>query len=65
MLKILYRHQFNRLNAGVQDVREHMENLCLIDLDYALKLYNNHRFSVVTFLHKEYVCGLIKGLTYY
>ena len=60
-----YQQQFNRLNACVQDVRDDKENLCFIDMDYTLKLYNNPRFSVGTFLHKEFGCGLIKGLNRY
>lgn len=34
-------------------------------MDYTLKLYNNPRFNVGTFLHKEYGSGLIKGLNRY
>lgn len=34
-------------------------------MDYTLKLYNNPMFSVGTFLHKEFGCGLIKGLNRY
>lgn len=60
-----YQQQFNRLNACVQDVHDDRENLCFIDMDYTLKLYNNPRFSVGTFLHKEYGRGLIRGLNRY
>ena len=60
-----YQQQFNRLNACVLDGREDRENLCFIDMDYTLKLYNNPKFSVGTFLHKEYGSGLIKGLNRY
>lgn len=60
-----YQQQFNRLNACVQDDHDDRENLCFMDMDYTLKLYNNPRFSVGTFLHKEYGSGLIKGLNRY
>ena len=60
-----YQQQFNRINACVVDASEDRENLCFRDMDYTLKLYNNPKFSVGTFLHKEYGSGLIKGLNRY
>lgn len=60
-----YQQQYNRLNTCVLDSRDDRENLCYIDMDYTLKLYNNPRFSVGMFLHKEYGSGLIKGLNRY
>ncbi|MDE5665259.1 MAG: hypothetical protein K2I31_04885 [Duncaniella sp.] len=60
-----YQQQFNRINACVVDTSEDRENLCFRDMDYTLQLYNNPKFNVGTFLHKEYGSGLIKGLNRY
>ena len=56
---------FNRLNACVDDGRADRETLCQKDMSYALTLYNSPMFSVMTFLHKEFGYGLIKGLNRY
>lgn len=60
-----YQQQFNRLNACVVDGRSDRESLCQKDMSYTLTLYNNPMFSVMTFLHKEFGSGLIKGLNRY
>ena len=60
-----YQQQFNRLNACVMDGRSDRELLCQTDMNYTLTLYNNPKFSVMTFLHKEFGSGLIKGLSRY
>ena len=60
-----YQQQFNRLNACVVDGRSDRETWCQKDMSYALALYNNPMFSVMTFLHKEFGSGLIKGLNRY
>ena len=60
-----YQQQFNRLNACVMDGRSDREVLCQTDMNYTLTLYNNPKFSVMTFLHKEFGSGLIKGLSRY
>ena len=60
-----YQQQFNRLNACVDDGRADRETLCQKDMSYALTLYNSPMFSVMTFLHKEFGYGLIKGLNRY
>lgn len=60
-----YQQQFSRLNACVLDARDDREPLCQRDMSYALSLYNNALFNVMTFLHKEFGNGLIKGLNRY
>ena len=60
-----YQQQFNRLNACVMDGRSDRETLCQTDMNYALTLYKSPMFSVMTFIHKEFGSGLIKGLNRY
>lgn len=60
-----YQQQFSRLNACVVDRSADRETLCQKDMNYALTLYNNPMFSVMTFLHKEFGYGLMKGLNRY
>lgn len=58
-----YNQQYSRINACVLDIRENREDLCRIDLENALKLYN--ALPVGLYLHKEFGDGLSKGLHRY
>lgn len=60
-----YQQQFNRINACVGNKSEDRETHCIEDMRDATNLYNNPQLGVITFIHKEFGMGLIKGLNRY